>query len=163
MDHLASQILKGIALEKISPKPTHSGPRNPVDHWSPPVLLERGAYLKKMAKFGDGSASETLREYPQHLVILSFRSRDGEAEIHQDCASLFCVLAGTATLLTDGTLVRARTVEPGVMRGDSIEDGMRQELKAGDIAQVPAGVPHQMVVAGEKTVTCFVIKIKEAE
>jgi quercetin dioxygenase-like cupin family protein len=49
------------------------------------------------------------------------------------------------------------------MRGDSIEGGIRQELKAGDIAHVPAGLPHQMLVAGDKTVTCFVMKIKEAE
>jgi quercetin dioxygenase-like cupin family protein len=48
------------------------------------------------------------------------------------------------------------------MRGDSIEGGTRQELKAGDVAHVPAGLPHQMLVAGEKTVTCFVVKVQEA-
>jgi mannose-6-phosphate isomerase-like protein (cupin superfamily) len=163
MDHLAKQILKDVALEEIAPKAVHPGPGNPVDHWSPAILLERGAYLKKMAKFGDGSASETLREYPQHFAMLSFRSRDGEAEVHQNYADLFCVLAGTATLVTGGTVMRARTVKPGEMRGDSIEGGIRQELKAGDIAHVPAGLPHQMLVAGDKTVTCFVMKIKEAE
>jgi len=74
MDHLAKQILKDVALEEIAPKAVHPGPGNPVDHWSPAILLERGAYLKKMAKFGDGSASETLREYPQHFAMLSFEA-----------------------------------------------------------------------------------------
>jgi mannose-6-phosphate isomerase-like protein (cupin superfamily) len=163
MDHLAKQILKDVALEEIAPKEAHNRPRNPMDHWSPAILLERGAYLKKMAKYGDGSASETLKEYPQHFAMLSFRSRDGEAEVHQNYADLFCVLAGTATLVTGGTVMRARIVKPGETRGDSIEGGTRQELKAGDIAHVPAGLPHQMLVAGEKTITCFVMKIKEAE
>jgi mannose-6-phosphate isomerase-like protein (cupin superfamily) len=163
MDHLANQILKDVALEEIAPKAAHHDPRNPLDHWSPAILLERGAYLKKMAKYGDGSASESLREYSQHRAMLSFRSRDGEAEVHQNFADLVLVLAGTATLVTGGTVMRARTVEPGEMRGDSIESGTRQELKAGDIAHVPAGLPHQMLVAGEKSVTCFVMKIKEAE
>ena len=163
MDHLAKQILKDVVLEEIAPKAVHPGSGSPVDHWSPAILLERGAYLKKIARYGDGSARETLREYPRHFAVLSFRSRDGEAEVHQNYAYLLCVLAGTATLVTGGTITRARTTKPGEMRGDSIDDGVRQELKAGDIAHVPAGLPYQILVAGEKTVTCFVMKIKEAE
>ena len=81
--------------------------------------------------------------------------------MYQDFAVLFFVLAGFATLVTGGTLTRARIVLPGVSRGDSIEAGNRQELKAGEIAHVPAGLPHQILVAGEKTVTCFVMKIQE--
>jgi hypothetical protein len=159
MDNLAKEILKDMALEEIAPRIPK---RSPVDHWSPAILLERAAYLKKMARYGDGSAGETLREYPQHTVMLSFRGRDGDAEMYQNFAVLFCVLAGNATLLSGGTLVRARRIEPGLSRGDSIDGGFRQELKAGEIAHVPAGLPHQILVAGEKTITCFVIKIQEA-
>jgi mannose-6-phosphate isomerase-like protein (cupin superfamily) len=160
MDQLAKEILKDVALEEIAPK---TQKRSPIDHWTPAILLERAAYLKKMARYGDGSASETIREYPQHRAMLSFRSRDGEAEVHQNFADLFFVLAGAATLVTGGTVTRARTIEPGETRGDAIEGGTRQELKAGDFAHVPAGLPHQMLVAGEKTVSCFVMKIQEAE
>ncbi len=101
MDRLAKEILKDVALEEIAPR---APKQNPVDHWSPAILLERAAYLKKLARFGDGSASETLREYPQHLAMLSFRSRDGDAEVHQNFADLFLVLAGTAALVTGGTV-----------------------------------------------------------
>ena len=67
-----------------------------MDHYSPAVLLERAAYLRKLAKHGDGSASEMLKEYPQHFTMLSFRSRDGEAEVHErPCRSVLC--AGRAT------------------------------------------------------------------
>jgi quercetin dioxygenase-like cupin family protein len=47
------------------------------------------------------------------------------------------------------------------MRGSSVEGGARQELRAGDVAHVPAGVPHQMLVAGDKTVICLVMKVEE--
>src|ERR1017187_1414973 len=117
MDKLAKEILKDVALEEIAPK---APKQRPVDHWPPAILLERAAYLKKLARFGDGSASETLREYPQHCAMLSFRSRDGEAEMHQNFADLFFVLAGAATLMTGGTLIRPRVVGPGETRGDSI-------------------------------------------
>lgn len=159
---LSKEILKDVALEEIAPKAAHANPANPVDHWSPHILLERAAYLRKLAKLGDGSASETLREYPQHLAMLSFRSRNGEAEVHAEFADQFYVLAGAATLVTGGRVAGARTVGPGETRGDAIEGGSRQELRAGDVAHVPAGVPHQMLVSSEKTFTCFVLKIQQA-
>ena len=132
-----------------------------LDHWSAAVLLERAAYLHKLAKNGDGSAGETLQEYPRHCAMLSFRSRDGEAEVHENFADLFVVLDGRATLVTGGTVAGAVTTAPGETRGTSIEGGARQELRAGDVAHVPAGLPHQMLVAADKTVTCLVMKIQE--
>jgi quercetin dioxygenase-like cupin family protein len=57
--------------------------------------------------------------------------------------------------------VGAETIGPGEIRGASINGGVRQELRAGDVAHVPAGVPHQMLVAGEKTFTSFVVKIEQ--
>lgn len=159
MDDLAREILKDMALEEIAPK---AQKRSPIDHWTPAVLLERAAYLKKMALYGDGSACETLRDYPQHAAMLSFKSRNGDAEMHEGCAFLFIILAGSATLLTGGTLMRPWKVGAGVMHGDAIEGGMRQELKQGEIAHVPAGVPHQFLMAGEKSVAYFVVKIQQA-
>lgn len=158
MDKLAKELLKDVSLEEIAPK---SQKRSPADHWTPAILLERAAYLRKLAKYGDGSASETIGNYPQHIAMLSVRSRNGDAEMHQNFAHMFHVLAGTATLVTGGTLLRARTVEPGEMRGDSIQGGTSQELRAGDIVHVPAGIPHQILIAGEKAITCLIVKILE--
>jgi mannose-6-phosphate isomerase-like protein (cupin superfamily) len=159
MDRLENALLKDVNLDEVGPKPHRR--KNPVDHWSPAVLLERAAYLRKMAKLGDGSASETLKEYPQHCVMLSFRSRDGEAEVHERFADLFCVLAGTAMLATGGVVAKARAVAPGETRGASIEGGARQTLRAGDVAHVPAGTPHQILVKGEDTITCLVVKVQQ--
>lgn len=165
MDPLSKQILNAINPEPPAPRPPRKSPQNDqpahLDHWSPAILLERAAYLRKLAKHSDGSASETLKEYPQHFAMLSFRGRDGVVELHENFADLFCVLDGRATLLTGGTITGAETIAPGEIRGVSIEGGTRQELRAGDLAHVPAGLPHQMLVPGEKTVTCFVLKIQK--
>jgi mannose-6-phosphate isomerase-like protein (cupin superfamily) len=162
-EHILSDFLpveKEIAPPSKHAKGTGKEPAH-LDHWSSAILLERAAYLRKLAKFGDGQASETLKEYPQHCTMLSFRSRDGEAELHESFADIFVVLAGQATLVTGGTVGEARTIAPGEIRGERIEGGTRQELRAGDVAHVPAGVPHQMLVAGEKTIAAFVVKIEE--
>jgi mannose-6-phosphate isomerase-like protein (cupin superfamily) len=108
-----------------------------------------------------GRPAETLKEYPHHCAMLSFRSRDGEAEVHENFADVFYVLDGRATLVTGGTVGGVRQVGPGETRGSSVEGGVRQELRAGDVAHVPAGLPHQMLVAGDKTVTCLVLKVEE--
>ena len=164
IDRVSAQILRAVLGDEPAPKPAPNKKDEPgsADHWSPAVLLERAAYLRKMAKFGDGSASETLKEYPQHCAMLSFRSRSGEAEVHERFADLFVVLAGTATLVTGGAVCGAHNVAPGETRGDSIEGGAHQELRAGEIIHVPAGTPHQFLVPGDKTVSCFVVKIQEA-
>ncbi len=161
MERIAKEILKDLNLDEVAPKPR--GPKNPVDHWTPPLLLERAAYLRKLAKHGDGSASETLKEYPQHFVMLSFRSRSGEVEVHERFADLFVVLAGAATLVTGGTVTGARTVAPGEMRGESIAGGTAQSLRLGDVAHVPAGTPHQMLLRGDETITSLVMKVQEAD
>ncbi len=166
MDEFSSKIWKELLPEReVAPRAARLRPRKDEpprgDHWPAPVLLERAAYLRKLAKHGDGQASETLKQYPQHAAMLSFRARSGVVEVHERFADLFYVLDGRATLVTGGTVVGAQTVGPGEMRGESIEGGVRQELRAGDVAHVPAGVPHQMLVPGDKTFTSFVVKIEQ--
>jgi mannose-6-phosphate isomerase-like protein (cupin superfamily) len=167
MDKIKNQILKELLPEKdVAPAAAraHAKGQKPalkLDHWSSAVLLERAAYLHKLAKHGDGSAGETLKEYPQHCAMLSCRSRDGEAEVHENFADVFYILDGRVTLVTGGTVAGARLTKPGETRGDSIEGGVRKELRAGDVAHVPAGLPHQMLLAGEHTVTCLVMKVQE--
>ncbi len=160
MERIEKAILRDVNLDQVAPRPKPPG--NPVDHWSPAVLLERAAYLRKMAKHGDGSASETLKEYPQHSAMLSYRSRSGEVEVHEQFADLFCVLAGSATLVTGGWVEGARIVAAGETRGASIRGGSNQKLRAGDVVHVPAGTPHQMQLTGEETITSLVIKMQEA-
>lgn len=157
---VAKEILKDLAQDEAAPSQEH---RAPVDHWAPHILLERAAYLRKMAKAGNGSAGETLREYPRHKAALSFRSRSGEVEVHEKFSDLFYVLAGATTLVTGGKVAGARTIIPGETRGEAIEGGTRQELKPGDLVHVPAGTPHQMLLAGDQTLTYFILKIQETD
>ena len=164
MDRVAAKILKalmGVENEQpLRPVPRTEHP-NAAEYWTRAILMERGAYLGKLAKYGEGSASETIKEFPQHCAMLSFRSRDGDAEVHENFADIFYVLEGSATLVSGGAVTGARQISPGEMSGTSIIGGIRYPLGAGDVAHVPAGQPHQMLVSGEKGVTCLVVKVRE--
>ena len=160
MDDFAKRILSDLNLDEIAPR---AKKQSLVDHWSPAVLLERAAYLRKMAKYGDGSASEAIKEYPHYAAVLSFQSRSSDAEVHHGYTSLFHVLAGAATLVAGGTVTRPRSMGAGELRGASIENGTSHELRQGDIAHVPAGVPHQFLIAGDKSITCLIVKIQDVK
>lgn len=158
LDDLAKQILKDVNLDAVAPRPQNN---SPVGHWTSAVLLERGAYLKKMARYGNGAASEAIREYPQHQVMLASRSRSGEAELYENFAHLIVVLGGLGTLVTGKSVTKPRKGQPGETRGDLIEGGSRQELRQGDVIHVPPGIAHQIVVAGDKTITYLTVRIQE--
>ena len=132
-----------------------------LDHWSPVALLERAAALRGQAERADGAASITLQEFPRHCAMLLVRTGDGLAEQHENFADLFYVLDGRAALKTGGVVAGAQSAGPGETRGSGIEGGTRQELRAGNVAHVPAGLPHQMLVADGQTITCLVMKIQE--
>jgi mannose-6-phosphate isomerase-like protein (cupin superfamily) len=131
------------------------------DHWSKAQLLERARHLRDLAAKGDGSASETLEKYPHHYTMLAFRQKSGGGELHQNFADMFVILDGHATIVTGGKVVDEKTTEPGEIRGKSVDGGSRQEVSAGDIVHIPAGTPHQTMVADGDTVTYFVIKVEE--
>jgi mannose-6-phosphate isomerase-like protein (cupin superfamily) len=159
MDKLSKAILKEAVQEEPTPK-SHS--KNPVDHWTPAILKERALYLRKMAEHSQGWAAEKLADYEQHFPMLLYRNRDGEAEVHANFADLFYLIDGSATLLTGGKVIGARSTGPGEIRGDSIEGGTHQSLKPGDLIHVPVGVPHQMLVGG-KTATCLIMKMQQTQ
>ena len=129
------------------------------DHWSRPVLLERVAYLRKLARFSEGSASETIREFPDYKLMLMVLLRSGDAVMQEEFAHVVTVVDGRATLVTGGTLERAKQVGRGETRGTGIRGGESRELRAGDVVHLAAGTPHQFLLSGDKSFSCLVLRL----
>jgi mannose-6-phosphate isomerase-like protein (cupin superfamily) len=162
-DRILKQLLAADDPATKPRKPAEKKAQEPVDHTTRPVLMERAAYLKQMARASEGSASEILKEYPRHNIQLSVRLRSGIAELHEHFADIFFVLEGRATLVTGGTIVDRKSVGAGEVRGSMVADGERQELRAGDVAHIAAGTPHQILLSGDATFSAMVIKIQESD
>ena len=164
MDDFSKTILRELLpAEKLptAPKGKRARRDDVLDHLARRFCWSAQHYLRKLARLSDGSASEVLKEYPQHAIHLLVRSRNGGAELHEAFRRSLLVIDGHAALVTGGTIADWKIIAPGEIRGSSVEGGARQELRAGDLAHVPAGLPHQMVVAGDKFVTCLVVKIQQ--
>ncbi len=67
---------------------------------------------------------------------------NANASVHEHEAELFVVVDGTGTLVTGGTLRDERRTNAENRSGSAIDGGSPRRVSRGDIAIVPAGVPH---------------------
>jgi len=118
------------------------------------------ATLTQMAK-GPGSSGATLVDYKSHSIKLSVRTASGGAEIHAHFDDIFVVTQGSATLITGGTVVNAKTDADGETKGSRIQDGKSQTIVKSDIVHIPAGTPHQLIIAPGDTFSTIVVKVRE--
>ena len=108
-----------------------------------------------------GSGGSTLADYGALAIKLSERAVSGEAEIHAHFDDVMLVTEGKATLVTGGDLIGAHTVSDGEIAGSGICNGVVQSIAAGDVIHIPAGTPHQLLIAPGTTYSALVIKVKQ--
>jgi mannose-6-phosphate isomerase-like protein (cupin superfamily) len=130
------------------------------DTYSPETLM---AMEKTLAQKADASGlvSQPIKKYSTDYTLLVFRNQSGKPELHEKFADFYFVVDGSATLVSGGQMVNAKTTAPGEVRGDSIQDGKETKLKKGDIVHIPADIPHQLTLAKGDTFQYFVIKVQE--
>jgi mannose-6-phosphate isomerase-like protein (cupin superfamily) len=114
----------------------------------------------KLAQKQSPFASENLARYGNHYTMLAERGQTGSSELHEHESDVFVVQRGEATIVTGGKIVNPHAEKPGEIRGTSIEGGERHHLAVGDIINLPAGTPHQLLLAKGKPFVYFVIKVK---
>jgi quercetin dioxygenase-like cupin family protein len=71
------------------------------------------------------------------------------------------VTDGSATLITGGTVVDAKTGADGETKGTRVQDGKSQTITKSDIVHIPAGTPHQLIIAPGDTFSTIVVKVRE--
>jgi mannose-6-phosphate isomerase-like protein (cupin superfamily) len=130
------------------------------DKYSPAELMTKEKALEQKAG-ATGLATETLKKYASDYSMLAYRSKSGQAELHEKFADFYYVIDGEATLVSGGQMVNGKTTAPGEVRGDSIQDGKVMKLAKGDIVHIPANIPHQLVLANGATFQYFIVKVQE--
>jgi mannose-6-phosphate isomerase-like protein (cupin superfamily) len=123
-------------------------------------IKEKLTILEQTAKVS-GSGGAKLGDYGSHSIALSVRDSSGGAEIHAHYDDIFLVTQGKATLITGGTVVDAKTGADGETKGSKVQGGAAQTISVGDVVHIPAGTPHQLIVAPGVTYSCIVIKVRE--
>jgi glc operon protein GlcG len=94
-----------------------------------------------------------------YMIHASRRDAPGVAEVHTKDADLIYVVSGSATFVTGGEVVDAKTVAPDELRGPSIRGGEERRIVAGDVLVVPNGTPHWFREVPEP-LTYYVVKVR---
>lgn len=77
-----------------------------------------------------------------YKINASRRDEPGVVEVHSRDTDIIYMLEGTATLVTGGNLIDAKTIEPEEIRGRESKDGDSRTISKGDVVVIPNGTPH---------------------
>jgi mannose-6-phosphate isomerase-like protein (cupin superfamily) len=94
-----------------------------------------------------------------YSVSTNRRTGPGVVEVHARDTDIMYVVDGSATMVTGGTLVDAKTTGPGETRAASVTGGETRTLSKGDVIVVPNGVPHWFQKV-DKLINYYVIKVR---
>ena len=124
-----------------------------------PTYLSAAEVRNSVAHTRDGLASSQVPTGVGGAVVLVVR-RDapGEVEVHDALNDVFVVHEGQATVLVGGRVAGHRQTAPGEWRGGKITGAKSYHLAVGDILWIPAGIPHQVVVAKDGSFTYLAFK-----
>jgi uncharacterized protein GlcG (DUF336 family) len=114
------------------------------------------------------SAEELARKFRRGGLLLDAagfkldagrREAPGEAEYHERFVDVMHVVEGTATVVTGGELVGARTIARGELRAAEQTGGTVHRLGPGDVLAIPNRVPHRFADVSDPFLY-FVVKVE---
>jgi glc operon protein GlcG len=129
---------------------TSSDPAAPVSYFERSKVDEA---FSKGAILLDGSDGRN------YMVHASRREKPGQAEIHTKDTDVIYVLDGTATFITGGEAINAKSTAADELRGESIRNGQTRQIAKGDVIVVPNGVPHQFAEVTDPFLY-YVVKVR---
>jgi mannose-6-phosphate isomerase-like protein (cupin superfamily) len=98
-------------------------------------------------------------EFGDHSMQVVHREASGRVEVHKTKSDVIVIQTGSGTLLTGKVVVDPVTTAPNELQGASIRGGVSRALNVGDVVEIPAGLPHQFLVAPGTQITYLVVKV----
>lgn len=95
-----------------------------------------------------------------YMVNASRRDKPGMVEVHTLDTDIIYVVEGSATLVTGGTLVDAKTIAPNEVRAASVSGASEtRRIGRGDVIIIPNNTPHWFKEV-EGTLLYYVVKVR---
>jgi mannose-6-phosphate isomerase-like protein (cupin superfamily) len=102
-------------------------------------------------------------QFGHHSWSLAHREKSGVVESHGTRTIVMIVQSGEATLVVGTDVVDAQNTSPTEVRGTSIRDGIERKVSAGDVINMPAGLPHQFLLEPGKQITYIDVVVSTTE
>ena len=102
-------------------------------------------------------------QFEHHSWSLAHREKSGVVESHGTRTIVMIVQSGEATLVVGNDIVDAKNSSPTEVRGSSIRNGIERKVSAGDVINMPAGLPHQFLLEPGKQITYIDVVVNTTE
>ena len=102
-------------------------------------------------------------QFEHHSWSLAHREKSGVVESHGTRTIVMIVQSGEATLVVGNDVVDAKNTSPTEVRGTSIRNGIERKVAAGDVINMPAGLPHQFLLEPGKQITYIDVVVNTTE
>jgi len=125
------------------------------------------AAAPKVKYFSAGQVSKAfekgmpLLENANYKVHASHRDDPGVVEVHTRDTDIIYILDGSATLVTGGTIVAGKIIEPEEIRGSDVNGGESRTVTKGDVIVVPHNTPHWFKEV-KGPLNYYVVKVRAA-
>jgi glc operon protein GlcG len=97
-----------------------------------------------------------------YKVDASHRDESGMVEIHTRDTDIIYMLQGTATLVTGGSAIDAKMIEPEEIRAMESRGGESRVITKGDVVVIPNGTPHWFKEV-KGPINYYVVKVRSAD
>ncbi len=124
-------------------------PASPVVHL--PAKQVHQAFVKGMP----------LARGMNYKIDASHRDEGGVVEVHSRDTDIIYMLEGTATLVTGGTVIDGKTIEPEEIRARESTGGETRTVTKGDVIVIPHGTPHWFKEVNGP-INYYVVKVRSA-
>jgi mannose-6-phosphate isomerase-like protein (cupin superfamily) len=145
--------------QQVTAQPVTPTPDKPFVFQGQQVQAQLAQLVEKAKATHHGDAE--LARTGNVALQLSVMAVSGPGELHRHADDVLMVQQGSATLITGGTMLNGKDRPNGNTYGSGLEGGESRTIGAGDIAIVPAGLTHQLVVPAGTVLVMIVGKIQE--
>jgi hypothetical protein len=102
-------------------------------------------------------------QFEHHSWSLAHREKSGVVESHGTRTIVMIIQSGEATLVVGTDVVGATNTSPTEVRGTAIRNGIERKVVAGDVINMPAGLPHQFLLEPGKQITYIDVVVSTSE
>jgi hypothetical protein len=102
-------------------------------------------------------------QFEHHSWSLAHREKSGVVESHLTRTIVMIVQSGEATLIVGADVVDPKNTSPTEIRGTAIHNGIERRVSAGDVINMPAGLPHQFLLEPGNQITYIDVVVDAAE
>ena len=96
----------------------------------------------------------------QTSYMLVRRTAESEVEEHSRWDDVLLVRSGTGAIVYGSRATGAKLVAPGELRGGALTTRESRVLRVGDMARIPAGVPHAFVPSSAEPWELLIVKVR---